>query len=115
MANKIKLVISGMDYLITSEDDEPYIQSLGTELNHRIDEMLKQNSYLSVTMASVLCALEYSDEAHKARDDAENLRGQLKRYIEDAGSARMETDEARREIERLGRDNQALRNQLAGK
>lgn len=113
MANKIKLVVGGIEYYIQSEDDEAYMRNVGDELNRRLDKLSKQNPYLSTTMVAVFAALEFCDEAKKAQMDAENLRMQMKGYVEDSACARLEADEARREIERLGRENQTLRNQIS--
>jgi len=115
LVNKIKLVVGGMDYLIQSEDSEMYVQNLGSELNRKLEDISKASPFLSTTMAAVLCALDYADEAKKAAADAENLRQQLKGYVEDAAAARLEADEARREIERLSRENQTLRNRIMGR
>ena len=107
--NKLRLNVGGIEYYINSEDDQSYIQGLGNELNSRIAQLMEKNSVLSTTMAAVLAALEYLDESKKLRLDAENLRSQMKGYIEDSATARLEADEARREIERLNRENQVLR------
>lgn len=115
MVNKIKLVVGGMEFLINTDDNESYVQNLGNELNRRLDTLSRENPYLSTTMVAVLAALEYCDEAKKAHADAENLRQQMKGFVEDAACARLEADEARREIERLNRENQNLRNRNAGK
>ena len=56
-----------------------------------------------MTMAAVLAALDYCDEAVKATESADNLRSQIKDYLEDSSQARMEADEARRENEKLKR------------
>lgn len=113
MANQIKLIVGGIEYLINTQENESYIQNLGDELNRRLDSLTRENPYLSTTMVAVLAALEYCDESKKAHADAENLRQQMKGYVEDAACARLEADEARREIERLGRENQTLRSRLS--
>ena len=110
--SKIKLYVGGVEYYINTDDEESYVQNLGYELNNRLAKLREKNPILSTTMAAVLAALEYSDEAKKSHVDAENLRMQMKGYIEDCASARLEADEARREIERLNRENQNLRNKL---
>ena len=115
MPNKIKLHVGGIEYVINTDDDESYIQNLGHELNERLDQIARDNKYLSTTMVAVLAALDSMDESKKSLADAENLRTQLKSFVEDAACARLEADEARREIERLNRENQSLRNKLSGK
>lgn len=112
MPNKVKLNVGGIDYYISSEDDEAYVKSIGEELNRRLDEIAKYNPYLSTTMVAVFTALEYCDETKKAKQEAEQLNQRIKEYIEECACARLEADEARREIERLGRENYHLRQKL---
>ncbi|MDD4700293.1 MAG: cell division protein ZapA, partial [Oscillospiraceae bacterium] len=63
----------------------------------------------STTMVAVLAALEFCDDSLKATAECNSLKMELKRAVEDAACARLEADEARREIERLGRENRLLR------
>lgn len=112
MANKIKLRVGGMEYIIHTDDDEAYMQNLGNEVNRRLDQLAQANPFLSTTMVAVLAALEYCDNAKKSQIDADSLRAQLRGLTEDAAGARLEADEARREIERLNRENQNLRSRL---
>jgi len=102
--NKIKLQVGGIEYVLNSNDDESYVRYIGEEVHHRLEVLKEQNAYLSTTMIAVLSALEYCDEAKKANMDAEKLRQQLKSYVEDAACARLEAEEARREIERLNKE-----------
>ncbi|MBQ8077988.1 MAG: cell division protein ZapA, partial [Eubacterium sp.] len=75
-----------------------------------------QNSpSLSTTQCAVLVALDQADAFKKATASADNLRAQIKDYLEDSARARMEVDVARREIERLNRENSNLRSRLAEK
>lgn len=109
MANKIKLVVGGLEYCIMAEEDEAYVRSVGDELNRRLDLLSRRNPYLSTTMVAVLAALDLCDENKKALAQLEDLRMQMKEYMEEAACARLEADEARREIDRLNRENQSLR------
>ncbi|MBQ9993636.1 MAG: cell division protein ZapA [Clostridia bacterium] len=113
MINKVKLNICGTDYYIASEDDENYIRVVGEEVDKRMNDMLNDNQRVSTTMAAVLCALSYADECRKANDTSDNLRAQIKDYLEDSQRSRLEADEAKREVERLRRELQGLRLRLA--
>ncbi len=111
--NRIKLNICGCECVLSSEDSENYIRSVGDEVQKAIDDILAKNEKISVTMAAVIAALSYCDDSHKATASAENLRTQIKDYLEDSSHARMEAEEAKRELERVRRENQTLRARLA--
>ena len=113
MANKIRLVVGGLEYCIVSDEEESYVRGVGEELNRLLDQISRRNPYLSTTMVAVLAALDLCDEQKKAENEVDALRMQMKQYSEEAACARLEADEARREIDRLNRENQALRNRTA--
>ena len=51
--------------------------------------------------AAVLAAVNLTDELLKSQDAAENLRRQIKEYLEEATKLKMELSEAKREIFKL--------------
>lgn len=112
--NKIRLQIGGAEFSITTSDEPEYVQQLAEEINAKMTRLSKETPYLSVTLAAILTALDYCDSYKKSEESADNLRGQIKDYLEDSARARMEADVARREIERLNREIQQLRAQSAG-
>lgn len=111
--NKVKLSVCGSEYSILTDDSVEYTAALGDELNEKMMEILNDNAGVSVTQAAVLSALEYCDMYKKAEKSADNLRGQIKDYLEDSARARMEVEVARREVERLSREVQKLQAKLA--
>lgn len=111
--NKVRLSLFGTDYIITSDEEESYVRRIGDEVEKRITANMQQNTRISVLMSAVLTALDYCDEAKKANQSADNLRSQIKDYLEESAKARMEAGEARREIENMKREIQTLRMRLA--
>ncbi|WP_444642779.1 cell division protein ZapA [Caproiciproducens sp. R1] len=111
--NRVKLNICGCECVISSDDSESYVRSIGDEVEKAMDDITGKNERVSITMAAVITALRYCDEAHKSAGGADNLRSQIKDYLEDSSHARMEAEEARREIERLKREIQTLRARLS--
>lgn len=111
--NKVKLVIGGVSYYISTDDEAVYVKEIADEVDKKMERVQKDNPRLSITMSAVLCALEYCDAYKKAEISADNLRGQIKEYLEDSARARMEVDVAHREIERLNKEIQSLRVKLA--
>jgi cell division protein ZapA (FtsZ GTPase activity inhibitor) len=112
--NRIKLNICGCECVISSEDSENYIRSVGDEVQKAINGTMDKNGRISITMAAIISALSYCDDSHKNSAAAENLRSQIKDYLEDSSKARMEAEEAKRETERLKREIQTLRSRLSG-
>ena len=110
--NRIKLNICGIECAITSEEDESYVRSIGSEIEKAITEITEHNPRVSITMASLLVSLSFCDEARKSAASADNLRSQIKDYLEDSSRARLEAEEARREIERMKKVIQTLRARL---
>lgn len=51
-----------------------------------------------------MTALGYLDELKKSTSGADNMRAQIKDYLEDAAKAKLELEEERREVERLRRE-----------
>ncbi len=111
--NRIKLTICGCECVLSSDDSENYIRSVGDEVQKALDDTMAQNDRISVTMAAIIAALNFCDASHKASSSADNLRAQIKNYLEDSSHARMDAEESRRELERVKRENQTLRARLA--
>ena len=112
MANKIKIVVGGVDYIVYSEDNEEYLRGLGDELGKKMDLLAANKPFLSTTMVAVMTALDYLDQTKKLAAEIDKLKVQIKDRSEDSASARIDAEEARREIERLSRENSNLRAKL---
>ena len=102
--NTYKLSICGSEYVITAEESAEYMDSLAKNVEDKLKATLKSGK-LSMTQASIFVALELADEAKKATASADNLRGQLKEYLEDAAKAKSECDFYKREAERVKMEN----------
>ncbi len=113
--NRVNLKICGSSYSILTEDDPDYVEELGEIIDKEMRTTSQEAPSLSLTQCAVLVALDQADACKKATASADNLRAQIKDYLEDSARARMEVDVARREIERLNREINNLRNKLAGK
>ncbi len=101
MANVIRMKIGGIEYSVTSEDDEAYIRSLGSELERRIDAIQKRSPFLSTTMAAIIAALDCLDECKKCEAENERLRLEIKKLLEETACAKLDADILRRQVEQL--------------
>ena len=73
-----------MECVIASDDSEEYIRAIGAEVARSMNAMCRQNERISIATAAVFAALNYCDDAQKAKAAADNLRAQIKNYVEDA-------------------------------
>ena len=101
---KIRLLIAGEEYNLSTDDDLDYVAQLGSELDEKITALMHANSRISVTQAAIVTALEYADAAKKCEVTAENLRTQIQEYLEDAARARTDAEISKREAERLAKE-----------
>lgn len=112
-ANKIKLTVCGSSYIVSTTDREEYVQGLAERLDHDMNELMIQNPSDSVAASAIITALGYLDELKKNAEGADNMRSQIKDYLEDAAKAKLAAEEARREVDRLQREVQRLRGSRA--
>ena len=112
--NKVQLKICGATYSIVTEDDPEYVESLGELIDSEMRSISDSSPSLSLIQCAILVALDQADNCKKATAAADNLRAQIKDYIEDAARSKIEVDVERREIDRLNREIEKLRNKLNG-
>lgn len=95
--SKVRLSICGSSYVVSTTESESYMQNLADRLNLDMNELMASSKSVSITTAAVMTALNYRDELEKASGSADNMRRQIKDYLEDAASAKMAAEELRRE------------------
>mgnify|MGYP000760347275 CR=1 FL=1 len=88
------------------------MQNLADRLNLDMNELMASSNSVSITTAAVMTALNYRDELEKASGSADNMRRQIKDYLEDAASAKMAAEEVRRENAALKRRIEELERRL---
>ncbi len=110
--NKVQVKIGGATYTIVTDDNPEYVEDLAEHINSEIRSICNSNPSLSMTQAALLVALDEADACKKASASADNLRVQIKDYLEESARAKMEVEVARREVERLNREIADLRNRL---
>ena len=98
--SKVRLNICGSSYVVNTSESEDYMKNLADRLNLDMNELMASSNSVSITTAAVMTALNYRDELEKASGSADNMRRQIKDYLEDAASAKMAAEELRREARR---------------
>ncbi|MEG2037791.1 MAG: cell division protein ZapA, partial [Ruthenibacterium sp.] len=100
MENRVVISICGEEYTFVAEDSASYVQKVGSYVDGKMKEVLK-GSHVGRTDAAVLTAANIADELFKAQALSEQLRSQLKEYVEEANSAKAEASDLKRELFRL--------------
>lgn len=100
MANRVVVSICGEDYTFVAEESSAYMQKVGSYVGDKMNEVLS-SAKVGRTDAAVLTAANIADELFKAQAAAEQLRSQIKGYLDEAGKAQAQVSELKREIFRL--------------
>ena len=100
MANRVVVTICGEEYTFVAEESASYMQKVGAYVGDKMEEVLG-STRAGKTDAAVLTAVNIADELMKAQETAEQLRGQIKSYADEAARAQSEASELKREVFRL--------------
>ena len=104
MANRVTMTICGMEYTLVAEEDAAYMEKIGgiedTEMQQLMD-----SAHMSRDAAAVLAAVNLADQLTKAQEGAENLRRQVKTYLDEASRAKSEAAELRRKLQNAQNQN----------
>lgn len=100
MANRVVISICGEEYTFVAEESAAYMQRVGAYVDDKMQDILT-SSKVGRSDAAVLTAVNITDELFKAQVAAEQLRGQIKGYLDEAGKAQTEVSELKREVFRL--------------
>ncbi len=112
VVNQYKVTIFGKTYTLTTEESEVYTQRIADILNKKLEEATSGAVTMTKLDAAVLVALSCVDETLKAKSNLDNIRAQIKEYVDDAGEARLKYDESQKEIRTLKEQIKELEYQL---
>lgn len=113
MANTYKVTIYNKEYTLVSEDNKDYTAKIAKTLDGRMRDIKAKCPSLSVTDCAVLTAMDCLDELVKANQNIDNIRSQIKDYVDDAGRARNQANSSQREINALKEKVAALEKELS--
>ena len=100
MANRVVVNICGDEYTLVAEESPSYMQRVGSYVDGKMREIM-DTAKVGRVNAAVLTAVNIADELMKAQETAEQLRGQIKGYADEAARAQSEVSELKREVFRL--------------
>lgn len=110
--NKVRVTICGQEFALKTEESASYFYALAKKVEKTIDEMIAQSDSISVQSAAILAALSAFDEAQRANESIDNIRTQVKEYVDEACAARAEQEDALKKIQTLELRVKELENEL---
>ena len=100
MANRVVISICGEEYTFIADESAAYMQKVGSYVSEKMEEVLS-SAKVGRTDAAILTAANITDELFKAQAASEQLRSQIKGYLDEAGKAQAEASDLKREVFRL--------------
>ena len=97
MANRVTVNICGEDYTLVAEENTAYMEQVAALVDKKMGEVIAR-AKVSRSDAAVLAAVNLADELLKSEQAAENLRRQVKGYLDEAAQARGEISDLKRQL-----------------
>lgn len=97
MANRVTMSICGHDYTLVADESAAYMEKVGALVSEKMTALM-ENDHFSRSDAAVLAAVNLADELYKLQEGSENLRRQLKTYLDEATAAKNEASDLKRQL-----------------
>lgn len=110
---KVEVKINNIEYTLVTNEPEEYVQRVAVLVNKRMQQITENAPRLSTAMKSVLTAINIADEYLKNESVLENMRVELKGYIEQTKGLGTELEAKKLEVEKLREDVHKLQIELA--
>ncbi|MBQ5321051.1 MAG: cell division protein ZapA [Oscillospiraceae bacterium] len=112
VTGKVKVEICGKTYTLITREDEAYVADLAKRITRAVDDILRDTPTLNLASALSLVCMDFADDLMKQQQSSDNLRAQIRDYVNEAGKAHMEADNLRKELADKEREIQDLKNRL---
>lgn len=100
MKNKVTVTIAEQVYTLIADQDDAAVEKIAAHVDAKVREVL-DGSRLSLADGAILASMNIAEEYFKEVEASENLRRQLKEYLEESAKVKQELSEAKREIFKL--------------
>ncbi len=100
MQNRVTVTIAGQRFTLLTMEDQEYVEKVAAYVDGKISESLNDGK-TAMLDAVILAAINLADDHFKDLETAENLRRQVKDYLDESAGLKLELSEAKREIFKL--------------
>lgn len=100
MQNKVTVSIADQKFTLVAQENASYVRKVA----NLVDSKMKENmdgGHVSLLNAAILAAMNIADDYYKGIQGSENLRRQLREYLDESARLQMEVNELKRELSDL--------------
>ncbi len=105
--NKITVFVSGHKLTLITEESEKYVTDIASKVETTINSLFSASN-MSKEKCAVMAALDFCDDEFKSRMTLNEVKEQVKDYIEDSAKLRAENEALKAEIEKLKGEKEEL-------
>ncbi len=95
--NHVKVTIAEKEYTLLTEGDPAFTQKVAAHVDAQMSQLMASGK-LSLGDAAILAAKYIAEEYLQEVEGAENLRRQLKEYLDESTKLKLELSETKREL-----------------
>lgn len=111
---RVTVKINGSEYNLKGEEREEYLHKVAGYVDKKIAEVLKKNSVLSISDASVLAALNIVDEKFKSDEQCDIFQRKIEEVERDEKTLQTQIEDLKKHIKNLEEYNSELQSKLEG-
>ncbi len=101
---KVTVFVAGQKLTLITAESEKYVTDIASKVDTAINSLFSATK-MSREKCAVMTALDFCDDEAKAKESLNQLKEQIKDYIEDSAKLRAENEELKAEIEKLKGDS----------
>ena len=101
---KVTVSIVDQEFSLISSDPEPYVRRVAELVDAEVRAVRDAGQGLSSVASALLASVNIADRMIRAQEDAENMRTQLKDYLEEVTRVKSELADTRRELNKLKKE-----------
>ncbi len=106
--NKVLVHIAGNEYTLCGSESEEYMQKVALYVDRKTVEIMRANHTLSTSMASVLTAVNITDEMFKATELNASFSKELEQAKKTIQGMKQEKGMLTKQLQKLNEENKQL-------
>lgn len=107
--NKVTVFVCGQKLTLLTSESEKYVNDIASKVETTVNSLFS-GSNMSKEKCAIMAALDFCDDEYKARAAMNEIKEQIKDYIEDTAKLREENAQLKAEIEKLNEEKKLLLN-----